>query len=317
MAEWHELVVEGTERTLRAFVAGFLAGRGEHAGGVFGSDVALAAGSLGERLRALFAAGSHRVFLAPAPLAVPLAQALGSAAGSWDSPSSAAGWSNRRDSRSGPRHFRARWRRRSAVRCSPRCPPVCAWSSGPKRRNRIPKRTAPSHSRRCTSTFTAYREISSAHSREFWKSGSARGPWNSWKRVRSTWRGKSSPRNRRASCPARSVGVGATNRKREARDATTEKLRYRGPRARAQGNQPADRESPGQHRRGRHHEAPPAPARATGSGPPARLEDEAPSRPAAQDGLVDRPETLSRVGYTTRAGRGSRAARAGASGRSP
>src|SRR5438876_6169315 len=64
MAEWHELVVEGTERTLRAFVAGFLAGRGEHAGGVFGSDVALAAGSLGERLRALFAAGSHRVFLA-------------------------------------------------------------------------------------------------------------------------------------------------------------------------------------------------------------------------------------------------------------
>src|SRR5207237_991540 len=67
----------GTERTLRAFVAGFLAGRGEHAGGVFGSDVALAAGSLGGRLRALFAAGSHHVFLAPAPLAVPLAQALG------------------------------------------------------------------------------------------------------------------------------------------------------------------------------------------------------------------------------------------------
>src|SRR5213596_3606947 len=75
MTAWHELVVEGAERTLRAFVAGFLAGRGEHAGGVFGSDVALAAGSLGERLRALFAAGSHHVFLAPAPLAV--AQALG------------------------------------------------------------------------------------------------------------------------------------------------------------------------------------------------------------------------------------------------
>src|SRR5213593_4245237 len=77
MAEWHELVVEGTERTLRAFVAGFLAGRGERAGGVFGSDVALAAGSLGERLKALFAAGSHQVFLAPGPIAVPLAQALG------------------------------------------------------------------------------------------------------------------------------------------------------------------------------------------------------------------------------------------------
>src|SRR5438445_13408309 len=77
MTAWHELVVEGAERTLRAFVAGFLAGRGEHAGGVFGSDVALAAGSFGERLKALFAAGSHQVFLAPEPLAVPLARALG------------------------------------------------------------------------------------------------------------------------------------------------------------------------------------------------------------------------------------------------
>ena len=77
MTEWHELVVEGAERTLRAFVAGFLAGRGERAGGVFGSDVALELGSPGERLRALFAAGSHQIFLAPEPLAVPLAQALG------------------------------------------------------------------------------------------------------------------------------------------------------------------------------------------------------------------------------------------------
>jgi len=77
MTAWHELVVEGAERTLRAFVAGFLAGRGEHAGGVFGSDIALAAGSFGERLKALFAAGSHQVFLAPEPLAVPLARALG------------------------------------------------------------------------------------------------------------------------------------------------------------------------------------------------------------------------------------------------
>lgn len=77
MTEWHELVVEGAERTLRAFVAGFLAGRGEHAGGVFGSDVALEPASFGERLKALFAAGSHHLFLAPARLALPLAQALG------------------------------------------------------------------------------------------------------------------------------------------------------------------------------------------------------------------------------------------------
>jgi len=78
MAEWHELVIEGTERTLRAFVAGFLAGRGERSGGgVFGSDVALEPASLGERLRGLFMAGSHHVFLAPEATAVPLAQALG------------------------------------------------------------------------------------------------------------------------------------------------------------------------------------------------------------------------------------------------
>ena len=44
------------------------------------------------------------------------------------------------------------------------------------------------------------------------------------------------------------------------------------------------------------------------TGPPARLQDEAPSRPATEDGL-DRD--------ATRAGRGGRAARAGASGRSP
>jgi hypothetical protein len=81
MRVWHELVVEGAERTLRAFVAGFLAGSGEHAGGVFGSDIALAAGSLGERLKALFAAGSHQVFLAPEALAVAVARALGERGG--------------------------------------------------------------------------------------------------------------------------------------------------------------------------------------------------------------------------------------------
>src|SRR5947199_10686350 len=76
MTDWYELVVEGAERTLRAFVAGFLAGRGERAGGDFGSDVALELGSPGERLRALFAARSHQIFLAPHPLAAPLPQAL-------------------------------------------------------------------------------------------------------------------------------------------------------------------------------------------------------------------------------------------------
>src|SRR5438034_11330704 len=77
MTAWHELVVEGAERTLRSYGAGFQSGRVEQAGSVFGSDIALSAGSFGERLKALFAAGSHQVFLAPEPLAVPLARAFG------------------------------------------------------------------------------------------------------------------------------------------------------------------------------------------------------------------------------------------------
>src|SRR5207249_9201132 len=81
-----------------------------------------------------------------------------------------------------------------------------------------------------------------------------------------------------------------------ARDATTEELGDRDSGARAQGTRPADRESLGQHRRGRDHEAPPAAARAPRSGPPARLQDEAPSRPAAEDGLGAGPETAGRGG---------------------
>jgi len=76
MAEWHELVVEGTERTLRAFVAGFLAGRGEHAGAFSAATSRSRRGRSASACGAL-RGGSHHVFLAPVPLAVPLAQALG------------------------------------------------------------------------------------------------------------------------------------------------------------------------------------------------------------------------------------------------
>jgi hypothetical protein len=76
MSIWHELVIEGSEKTLRAFVVGFVAGRGEAVGGVFGSDLPLEGESFGERLRALFAAGSHHVFLAPEGLALSLADAV-------------------------------------------------------------------------------------------------------------------------------------------------------------------------------------------------------------------------------------------------
>ena len=76
MSAWHEFVIQGPEKTARAFVAGFAAGRGEHGEGVFGSDFALETESLGERLRELFATGSHHLLLAPARVAAPLAQAL-------------------------------------------------------------------------------------------------------------------------------------------------------------------------------------------------------------------------------------------------
>jgi len=80
MLEWHELVIRGPEKVVRAFVLGFVAGFGGPAG-VFGSDLALEAESLGGRLKALLAAGSHHIFLAPASLADSLAPALGERGG--------------------------------------------------------------------------------------------------------------------------------------------------------------------------------------------------------------------------------------------
>ena len=100
MTAWHELVVEGAERTLRAFVSGFLAGCGEHTGGVFGSDVPLAGGSFGERGGEL-------------GLVVERGRVVESAKCSFRG-----------------EVFRATWQRRFAL--SPRCPPVCALSSDRK-----------------------------------------------------------------------------------------------------------------------------------------------------------------------------------------
>ena len=76
MSSWHELVVQGPEGSFRAFVVGFLAGRGERDGGIFGSDVDLEPESLGERLKGLFRVGSHHVFLAPERIALALENAL-------------------------------------------------------------------------------------------------------------------------------------------------------------------------------------------------------------------------------------------------
>ena len=76
MSTWHELVIEGTASTLRAFVLGFAAGRGVAQSAVFGTDCGLDHVSFGERLQALFVGGSHHVLLAPGALAEPLAAAL-------------------------------------------------------------------------------------------------------------------------------------------------------------------------------------------------------------------------------------------------
>ena len=77
MTRWYEIAVHGREDMVRAFVAGFLAARGEREGLVlFGSELDLEAESLGERLKELFVAGSHAILLAPEPLAGALADAL-------------------------------------------------------------------------------------------------------------------------------------------------------------------------------------------------------------------------------------------------
>jgi len=77
VTRWYEIAVYGREDVVRAFVAGFLAARGEREGLVLcGSKLDLEPESLGERLKELFVAGSHAVLLAPEPPAGALADAL-------------------------------------------------------------------------------------------------------------------------------------------------------------------------------------------------------------------------------------------------
>jgi hypothetical protein len=76
MAEWHELVIDGTDQAVRAFVLGFVAGAGGRTGVVFGRDVPLEAASLGERVKSLFHGGAPQIVLVPPPLAESLAEAL-------------------------------------------------------------------------------------------------------------------------------------------------------------------------------------------------------------------------------------------------
>lgn len=81
MSDWHAIVVEGGERELRGFVAGFLADRQtDPSRVVLGDDAGLEHESLVERLRALLRGGHHAV-LVPEDLAAPLVEAFARAGG--------------------------------------------------------------------------------------------------------------------------------------------------------------------------------------------------------------------------------------------
>jgi len=76
MSAWEAIVVDGRERDLRAFVAGFAGDRGIDPNEiVLGDDVGLEAGSAGEWLLDLIGKG-HHVLLAPDTLAGTLADAI-------------------------------------------------------------------------------------------------------------------------------------------------------------------------------------------------------------------------------------------------
>ena len=76
MSTWQAVVVEGPERDLRAFVAGFTGERGiDPASVVLGEDVGLEVGSIGEWLLELVGQG-HHVVLAPEALGAALTDAI-------------------------------------------------------------------------------------------------------------------------------------------------------------------------------------------------------------------------------------------------
>ncbi len=77
MADRHAIVVDGPDTALRAFAAGFLAGRGEPREAVLhGPDLPLEPGSFGDRLSALLRGGRHEILLVDARLGEALTSAL-------------------------------------------------------------------------------------------------------------------------------------------------------------------------------------------------------------------------------------------------
>src|SRR5215475_6786400 len=76
MSTWTAVVVDGRERDLRAFIAGFTGDRGVDPDSVvLGDDAGLEAGAIGEWLLELIGKG-HHVVLAPAVLADAFAEAI-------------------------------------------------------------------------------------------------------------------------------------------------------------------------------------------------------------------------------------------------
>jgi hypothetical protein len=76
MSAWYEIIVTGTEDALHGFVAGREAALGGAETAIYGHEVDLEGSRLSERLKDLFAAGSHHVLLAPARLTEGLVTAL-------------------------------------------------------------------------------------------------------------------------------------------------------------------------------------------------------------------------------------------------
>lgn len=76
MSAWYEIIVTGTEDALRGFVAGCEASLGGTEAAIFGHDLDLEGNRLSQRLKDLFAAGSHHLVFAPPRLAEELFAAL-------------------------------------------------------------------------------------------------------------------------------------------------------------------------------------------------------------------------------------------------
>ena len=69
MGVWHEVVVKGPERVVRALVAGLEEGAGEHGQCVLAADLEMAGETVSGRLRTFLASADHVVVLAHPPFA--------------------------------------------------------------------------------------------------------------------------------------------------------------------------------------------------------------------------------------------------------